>query len=89
MKAKTMTMMAVLGGMGVAGYMYMKKNPIAMHRMKKMVKGAAKRTYEKIMGLIKTEEFITLRVGQNSLPLDAAKNCKDKANSKFILLTPY
>ena len=46
MKAKTMTMMAVLGGMGVAGYMYMKKNPIAMHRMKKMVKNAAKRTYE-------------------------------------------
>lgn len=44
---------------------------------------SAKRTYEKIMGLIKTEEFITLRIGQNSLPLDAAKNCKDKANSKF------
>ena len=50
MKAKTMTMMAVLGGMGVAGYMYMKKNPIAMHRMKKMVKGAAKRTYEMPLG---------------------------------------
>ena len=48
MKAKTMTMLAVLGGMGVAGYMYMKKNPIAMHRMKKMVKGAAKRTYERM-----------------------------------------
>ena len=46
MKTKTMTMMAVMTGMGIAGYMYMKKNPKAMKNMKQMVKGAAKRTYE-------------------------------------------
>ena len=46
MKTKTMTMMAVLGGMGIAGYMYMKKNPEMTKNMKQMVKSAAKRTYE-------------------------------------------
>jgi hypothetical protein len=43
---KKMTWMAILGGMGVAGYMYMKKNPTTMKNMKKMVKGMAKKTYE-------------------------------------------
>lgn len=39
---------AVLGGMGVAGYMYMKKNPTAMSNMKEMAKNAAKKTYDKL-----------------------------------------
>ena len=39
---------AILGGMGVAGYMYMKKNPNAMSNMKEMAKNAAKKTYEKL-----------------------------------------
>lgn len=46
MKMKTMTMMAVLGGMGVMGYMYMKNNPEVTKNMKQMVRSAAKRTYE-------------------------------------------
>ena len=45
-KMNKMTWAAILGGMGVAGYMYMMKNPTAMKNMKEMVKGAAKRTYE-------------------------------------------
>lgn len=47
-KMKNMTIAAMLGGMGVAGYMYMKKNPEAMNNMKNMVKNAAKTTYEKL-----------------------------------------
>ena len=39
---------AILGGMGVAGYMYFKKNPNAMSNMKEMAKNAAKKTYEKL-----------------------------------------
>lgn len=39
---------AVLGGMGVAGYMYFKKNPNAMSNMKEMAKNAAKKTYDKL-----------------------------------------
>lgn len=41
MEKKTMNKMiwaAVLGGMGVAGYMYFKKNPNAMTNMKEMAK---------------------------------------------------
>lgn len=51
MEKKTMNKMmwaAILGGMGVAGYMYMKKNPTAMSNMKEMAKNAAKATYEKL-----------------------------------------
>ena len=51
MEKKTMNKMmwaAILGGMGVAGYMYMKKNPNAMSNMKEMAKNAAKKTYEKL-----------------------------------------
>lgn len=47
MGKKTM-MLAVLGGMGVAGYMYMKKNPNAMNNMKRTAKNMAKATYEKL-----------------------------------------
>ncbi len=51
MSKKTMNKMiwaAVLGGMGVAGYMYFKKNPNAMSNMKEMAKNAAKTTYDKL-----------------------------------------
>ena len=51
MEKKTMNKVlwaAVLGGMGVAGYMYMKKNPSAMSNMKVMAKNAAKKTYDKL-----------------------------------------
>ena len=43
---KNMTMAAILGGMGVAGYMYMKKNPSIIHNMRNMTKSAAKKVYE-------------------------------------------
>lgn len=43
---KNMTMAAMLGGMGIAGYMYMKKNPSIMHNMKNITKSAAKKVYE-------------------------------------------
>ncbi len=45
---KRMMMAAVLGGMGVAGYMYMKKNPQVMQDMKCMAKNVAKKTYDKL-----------------------------------------
>ena len=45
-KMSSMTMAAILGGMGVAGYMYMKKHPEVGHNMSNMVKNAAKKTYE-------------------------------------------
>ena len=51
MKKKTKSKMmwaAILGGMGVAGYMYMKKNPNAMDNMKDMAKDMAKFTYDKL-----------------------------------------
>lgn len=51
MEKKTMNKMmwaAILGGMGVAGYMYMKKNPNAMSNMKEMTKNVAKMTYDKL-----------------------------------------
>lgn len=43
-----MLLAAIFGGMGVAGYMYMKKNPDAMSNMKEMAKNAAKKTYDKL-----------------------------------------
>ena len=45
---KNMTIAAVLGGMGIAGYMYMKRNPEVMRNMKVMAKSAAKKTYDKL-----------------------------------------
>lgn len=47
---KNMTIAAILGGMGVAGCVYLKRNPEAMNNMKNMVKNAAKMTYEKLDG---------------------------------------
>ena len=44
----SMTMAAILGGMGVAGYMYMKNHPEVGHNMRNMVKNAAKKTFEKM-----------------------------------------
>ena len=47
-RMKSMTMAAILGGMGVAGYMYMKNNPGVMKNLRTMTKSAAKKTYEKL-----------------------------------------
>lgn len=48
-KTKRKVMMAaVLGGMGMAGYMYMKKNPNAMENMKEMAKDMTKAAYNKL-----------------------------------------
>ena len=50
----------------------------------------AKRTYDRIMGAIKTEEFITLSNGSNAISKDVAKKCRDKANDKFApIFTDY
>lgn len=51
MQKKTKTRMltaAFLGGMGVAGYMYMKKNPNAIDNMKEMAKDVTKAAYNKL-----------------------------------------
>ena len=45
-KMNSITMAAILGGMGVAGYMYMKKHPEVTHNIKSMIRSAAKKTYE-------------------------------------------
>ncbi len=41
---RNMMVAAMLGGMGVFGYMYMKKNPNAMEDMKSSMKDLAKKT---------------------------------------------
>ena len=46
MTKKSMMIAAMLGGMGVAGYMYMMTHPRARNNMRKMVRDAAKYTYE-------------------------------------------
>ena len=48
MKKSTMRTMAMLGGLGIAGYMYMKKNPNAKSNLKSMMKDMARRTYNKL-----------------------------------------
>ena len=48
MKKSTMRTMAMLSGLGIAGYMYMKKNPDMKNNMKGMVKQMAKKTYNKL-----------------------------------------
>lgn len=48
MKKNTMKTMVMLSGLGIAGYMYMKKNPDMMNNMKGMVKQMAKKTYNKL-----------------------------------------
>ncbi len=45
---KNMMRVAILGGMGAAGYMYVKKNPNAISDMKKTAKNIAKSAYEKL-----------------------------------------
>ncbi len=47
-KTKRYMTLAILGGMGVAGYIYMKKNPDLLCQMKEMTKDMAKKTYEKL-----------------------------------------
>ena len=42
---KKMTMAAMLGGMGVAGFMYMRRNPEVKHNIKNMTRSAAKKVY--------------------------------------------
>lgn len=42
------TLAAVLGGMSIAGYMYMKKNPETAKNMKNMAKSITKKAYEKL-----------------------------------------
>ncbi len=41
-----MAIAATIGGMGVAGYLYLKNNKSMMNNMKSMVKSAAKKTYD-------------------------------------------
>lgn len=48
MKKSTMKTMAMLGGIGMAGYMYMKKNPEMKNNMKNMIKSMARKTYNKL-----------------------------------------
>lgn len=43
---KGMIAASILGGMTIAGYMYMKKNPEVMKDMKKMMEDATKETCE-------------------------------------------
>lgn len=48
MKKSTMRTMAMLSGLGIAGYMYMKKNPEMKTNMKNMAKNMARKTYNKL-----------------------------------------
>ena len=43
-----MMMLMMIGSMGMAGYMYMKKNPNMMDDVKEMAKDLAKTTYNKL-----------------------------------------
>lgn len=45
---RNMTIAAILGGMGVAGYMYMKNNPQVMHNVKAMMKEMEQKKLEKL-----------------------------------------
>jgi len=47
MKKNTMKL-AMLSGLGIAGYMYMKKNPEMKTNMKNMVKNMARKTYNRL-----------------------------------------
>ena len=50
----------------------------------------AKRSYDRIMGTIMTEEFITLNDGSNAISKSLADNCRQKANDKFApIFTDY
>lgn len=43
---RNMTIAAILGGMGVAGYMYMKNNPQVMRNIKGMMKDMERKKFE-------------------------------------------
>ena len=43
---KNMTIAAMLGGMGVAGYMYMKNNPQVMRNIKVMMKDMERKKFK-------------------------------------------
>lgn len=45
---KRMLTAAIIGGVGIASYMYMKKNPELMMQMKNLTKDAAKKAYDKL-----------------------------------------
>ena len=45
---RNMTIAAVIGGMSVAGYMYMKNNPQVMRNMKVMMKVMERKKFEKL-----------------------------------------
>lgn len=50
----------------------------------------AKRSYDRIMGAIMTEEFITLNDGSNAISKSVADDCRQKANDKFApIFTDY
>ena len=43
---RNMTVAAIIGGAGIAGYMYMKKNPAVMQNVKTYVKDVAMKKLE-------------------------------------------
>lgn len=45
---RNMTIAAILGGMGVAGYVYMRNNPQVMHNIKVMMKDMERKKFEKL-----------------------------------------
>lgn len=45
---KNMFLAAILGGMSVFGYMYLKRNPDIMCQMRELTKDFTKRTYERL-----------------------------------------
>ncbi len=45
MKMMTMKMMAIMSGMGIMGYMYLKKHPEKIKSMKEMGKEASRKMY--------------------------------------------
>lgn len=47
MKMMSMKMMAMVAGMGVVGYMYMKQNPAMMKKMCELGKEASRKMYNK------------------------------------------
>ena len=48
MKMMSMKMLGIIGGMGVMGYMYLKKHPEKLKMMREMGKEASKMLYNKL-----------------------------------------
>ena len=48
MKMMSVKMMAMIAGMGALGYMYMKKNPAMMKKMRELGKEASRKMYNKL-----------------------------------------